>query len=1056
MTKPTTPPPAPKLRKKPAEPAPAAPASKARKKPPAAAMEPVAEVAAPKPRKQAAPAPLVGPTPLPAAAKPVKKAAEPAKAKAAPVKAAPAKAAKPAPKAKAEPIKAEPIKPALKAKAKAAPKAKPAPASVPVPEPTPVRAPANRVRASKAIADAPAAARKPIAKAVYPTGSIVDAFQATQKFPFDAFQRDAMQILEEGRSVLVSAPTGSGKTIVAEFAIFLARHEGRRCIYTTPLKALSNQKFRDLRAVMGDDVGLVTGDVVINPHAPVLIMTTEILRNMLQVDPAQCDDVSQVILDEAHYIGSDGRGTVWEETIVFLGKDTRIVALSATIPNADELATWVSEVHQPMDVVLHLERPVPLEPYVFIKKAEPLFDAKGKVRIRGFGGPTEKFVHEPLSSQVVRDLHQKGMTPAIFFVFSRLGCEKEAIETIRTAEALTSPEEKARIQTAVDAAIAHTPGMLTSNATKLWLERLPSGVAPHHAGLLPPLKLLIEELFQQNLLKVVFATETLAAGINMPARTVVVTSTSKRTDEGHRMLTVSEFAQMTGRAGRRGMDKVGYGVVYASHRHKESDVISLFKGQPEPLRSRFTLNYNMVVNLTHQYEETQARRIVEQCFSQFQSNATVGNLRNLRDQVKKRLGERADDCPRFPGQHQRSVILGAHEEAKRAFDAARDTVADLEKGLRGQNEKEAERVVMAAPYNSFVVVKRPAVHTPEIAVLLDKYKSKKGVQFGALLENGLITRLGAKDLLLASGVAARGVPNDFRWMAEGMSYLQLKRVKLEPGEFKGWERASGIERETLLPRAKEPAKLVQARESLADADADWTEKTCYNCNKLKLCRGEEKEVARLQKDMEAYQKQIDAVRSRFWNHFIALRTVLERAGFIRGRQLLPRGIALANLRTQNELLAAETLASGLLEGLEPAQLCAVVCMMIAEPPRGRMAWHPLKFSRELVGINDEMYELATHLAKIERKVSDTVADLQPSIMLATEYAGLVQHWAAGFEWAHIVETSGIDEGQLVRQIRHVIDMLNQIKDVPGNSPSFKERLNAAIASVDRDIVKEVF
>lgn len=210
-----------------------------------------------------------------------------------------------------------------------------------------------------------------------------------------------------------------------------------------------------------------------------------------------------------------------------------------------------------MDVITHLERPVPLEPYVFIKKAEPLFDAKGKVRIRGFGGPTEKFVHEPLSSQVVRDLHQRGMTPAIFFVFSRLGCEKEAIETIRTAEALTSKEEKAKIKEAVDAAIAHTPGMLTSTATKLWLERLPSGVAPHHAGLLPPLKLLIEELFQQNLLKVVFATETLAAGINMPARTVVVTSTSKRTDEGHRMLTVSEFAQMTGRAGRRGHGQGG-------------------------------------------------------------------------------------------------------------------------------------------------------------------------------------------------------------------------------------------------------------------------------------------------------------------------------------------------------------------------------------------------------------------------------------------------------------------------------------------------------------------
>jgi ATP-dependent RNA helicase HelY len=259
-----------------------------------------------------------------------------------------------------------------------------------------------------------------------------------------------------------------------------------------------------------------------------------------------------------------------------------------------------------------------------------------------------------------------------------------------------------------------------------------------------------------------------------------------------------------------------------------------------------------------------------------------------------------------------------------------------------------------------------------------------------------------------------------------------------------------------MPRRKEPLKLATAREALLDADANWKDRTCYNCNRLKACRGEEKDLSRLRRDMDAYQQQIDAVRSRFWNHFTALRTVLERAAFIRGRELLPRGIALANLRTQNELLAAETLASGLLEGLAPEEMCAVVCMMIAEPPRGRMAWHPLQYSRKVDDVNRQMYDLATHLAKIEKRVGDTFQDLNPSIMLASEYAGLVQHWAAGFQWAHIVETSGIDEGQLVRQIRHVIDMLNQIKDVPGNSPSFIEKLNVAIAAIDRDIVREVF
>lgn len=995
------------------------------------------------------------------------------KAAKSPGSAPPPKAAKPA---KVAPASA-PAEPALKKAAAKRPAEAPAKAATEKIAKAPAKAAAKKVAeapakaAAKKVAEAPtkavakkaAAPSKPVATkkaaaapAKPPTVSVVEQFAAKQKFPLDEFQLEAMRALENGRSVLVSAPTGSGKTIVAEFAIFLARHNGRRCIYTTPLKALSNQKFRDLRQDMGDNVGLVTGDVVINPEAPVLIMTTEILRNMLQVDPTQVDDVSHVVLDEAHYIGADGRGTVWEETIVFLGKDTRIVALSATIPNADELATWVSEVHMPMDVILHEERPVPLEPYVFVEKAEALFDKRGRLRVKSFGRERDGWVEEPLSSQVVRDLHQKGMTPAIFFVFSRLGCEREAIETIRTGGDLTSKAEKKAIEKAVQAAIAQTPGMMTSNATKAWLERMPSGVAPHHAGLLPPLKLLIEELFQHNLLKVVFATETLAAGINMPARTVVVTSLSKRTDEGHRMLTVGEFAQMTGRAGRRGMDTVGYGVVYGSHRYSVNDVAALFQGQAEPLRSRFTLNYNMVINLTHQYEESQARRIVEQCFSQFQNNATVGHLRTLRDHAKLKLEGRDARCPRFPDKFERGVILPQYLLNKRRWDEATDAVKDFEKNLRGQNEKEAERAILAAPYNSVVVVKRAAAPRAEIAILLDKYKSKKGIQFGALLGTGHVVRLAGRDLVLSTGAAVKDVPKDLRWVAEPMSYLQLKKVKLDPREWQGWLDRAGIDPESLIPPAKEPPKLVAARRLLAEAEADWQAATCFNCPKLNLCKAEEKELIRLRKDVRSYEEQIEAIRGKFWQQFRALRTVLERADFLRGRELLPRGVALANLRTQNELVAADTFASGLLERLDPAELAAVVSVMIAEPPRGRMAWRPLRYSQRVYNITEQMVDLATHLDKIEERVQKEFGDPNPSCMVATEYAGMVQAWASGHQWAHVVEMAGIDEGQLVRHLRQVIDMLNQIKDVPGNSRSFVERAMEAIAAVDRDIVKEVF
>lgn len=883
----------------------------------------------------------------------------------------------------------------------------------------------------------------------------VKRFARLQKFPLDPFQIEAMEALCDGRSVLVSAPTGSGKTIVAEFAIFFAREMGRRCIYTTPLKALSNQKFRDLKDIMGDQVGLVTGDVVINPDAPVLIMTTEILRNILQADPARVDDVSHVILDEAHYIGADGRGTVWEETIVFLGKNTSIVALSATIPNADELATWVSSVHKPMDVILHEERPVPLEPWIAAQKLEALFDKRGKLRVRSF--EQEGWVETPQSSWVVKELHKRGMTPAIFFVFSRLGCEREAMEVIRSGEKLTTPEEQAAIEAAVAEAVEQTPGLLTSNATKAWLERLPYGVAPHHAGLLPPLKLLIEILFQRNLLKVVFATETLAAGINMPARTVVITSLSKRTDEGHRMLTVGEFAQMTGRAGRRGMDTVGYGVVLASHRYSVHDVTALFKGQPEPLRSRFTLNFNMVINLLSNYEEEQCRRIVEMCFSQFQNNATVANLMTLEQHVAQKLEKKDLRCPRYPDEFERHALLASHEKAKKVVGDRRDLLASLEKNLKGMNQEQSVRALKAAPFQTWLVVKRPSEAEPEFGILLDKWTTKrKDVQFTVLLSSNRMCLLRSNDLVMATGVPVRGVPGVLRDEGQGMSYNQVKRLKLDLPWDK-WLQDSGLTPGEFLPERDEPPQLSKARRAHQEAEATFKEERCFDCKFQRRCKDEDKEVGRLLRDQAAYRAQIEAIRGKYWRQFKVLQEVLERGDFIRDRKLLPRGVALANLRTSNELVAAETLAAGLLEGLKPDDLCAVVSGVVAEPIRGRMAWRPVNPSPSVVTVNDEMIDIAKHLDRLLEKCSkkDTPLDDVP-LYIVFDYAGMVQAWAMGHKWAHVVERTGIDEGQLVRHLRQVIDMLNQLKDVPGNPETFRERCQEALALIDRDIVREVF
>lgn len=882
---------------------------------------------------------------------------------------------------------------------------------------------------------------------------LIQRFAATQKFPLDPFQLEAMESLVEDRSVLVSAPTGSGKTIVAEFAIFHARSLNKRCIYTTPLKALSNQKFRDLRVDMGDDVGLVTGDVVINPDAPVLIMTTEILRNILQADPARVDDVAHVILDEAHYMGSEGRGTVWEETIVFLGKQTCIVALSATIPNADELATWVSAVHKPMDVIYHAERPVPLEPHVAMAggKVENLFDKRGKLRVRTF--EVEGWVDTPLSSHVVKELHKREMLPAIFFVFSRMGCEKEALEVIRTGIQLTTPKEQKLIQKAIDEAVAQTPTMLTSTATKGWLDRLVHGVAPHHAGLLPPLKLLIEILFQRNLLKVVFATETLAAGINMPARTVVITSLSKRTDEGHRLLTVSEFAQMTGRAGRRGMDTVGYGVVLASHRYSIHDVVALFKGEAEPLRSRFTLNFNMVANLVHNYEEAQAKRIVEQCFSQFQNNATILQLHALQTQLRSKIGELDPACPRYPDEHVRGDLLERYKTLKKVKEDHRATVVSMESGRSYLKKEDAVRALKAAPFNSFVIVQPPHKERPELGVLLNKYPVKSGdVQYTVLLEGGFLTRLSLRHLILPLNAPVKGIPGELAKRADKLSYQQTDRIK-EKLPWQDWLDAADIVPEEVIPDMSDPPNLVAAKRKHAESVADFEGHHCFNCKLYRKCQDDHKDFSRVAKEDRYYQEQIDAIRGKYWRQFKTLQSVLEDALFLRGRELLPRGVALANLRTNNEMLASEVFASGLFDSLSPTELCAVTSAIVAEPIRGRMNWHPLRVTDGVYRSVSEVNEMAGVLYKILKRhgVHDDVP-----LYVTGDYVGMVQAWAENAEWAHVIELSGVDEGQLVRHLRQLIDMIRQFKDVPGNTEAFREKCLSALALIDRDIVQEVF
>src|SRR3989441_2203347 len=428
---------------------------------------------------------------------------------------------------------------------------------------------------------------------------LFERFQARYPFPFDDFQVEACRAIAAGQSVIVSAPTGAGKTLVAEFAIQAALETGKRIAYTTPLKALSNQKFGDFtRAYGADVVGILTGDVKVNPHARVLVMTTEILRNMFYT--GGLNELGYVVLDECHYMGDEGRGTVWEEIIVNAPRDVQLVALSATVANVKEIADWISIVHRPIVPIYHPHRPVPLS-YAVADLAGEVHEIAevraGRARLVGdeSRGPDARgrwYTRRVVDPVVLIDaLAARGWLPAIYFIFSRVGCERAMQDVLTEGKGLLGAPQQREVDTAIGEMLRESPTVAESTLNQSVFEALRLGIGLHHAGILPSLKRLIELLFERGLCKVVFATETMSLGIHMPARSVVLQGLTKRTDRGFRALTHNELTQMAGRAGRRGIDPEGTCVIALDARDDVEDLVRVVDGSPEPIESRFKLGY---------------------------------------------------------------------------------------------------------------------------------------------------------------------------------------------------------------------------------------------------------------------------------------------------------------------------------------------------------------------------------------------------------------------------------------------------------------------------------
>ncbi|MBW4561718.1 MAG: RNA helicase [Mojavia pulchra JT2-VF2] len=886
----------------------------------------------------------------------------------------------------------------------------------------------------------------------YPAPSPELDLESTFPFDLDQFQKDAIASLNAGRSVVVCAPTGSGKTLVGEYAIYRALARGKRVFYTTPLKALSNQKLRDFREKFGFDlVGLLTGDASINRDAPILVMTTEIFRNMLYGTPigqvgTSLVNVEAVVLDECHYMNDRQRGTVWEESIIYCPREVQLVALSATVANSDQLTDWLNRVHGPTDLIYSDFRPVPLE-FHFCNpkglfpllndnktKINPRLANRGKRRQadKSKGGRPEA----PGIIYTLSQLQQRDMLPAIYFIFSRRGCDKAVAEVGDLW--LVNNDESQILRRQIDDFLTRNPEAGRSGQ----IAPLYRGIAAHHAGILPAWKVLVEELFQQGLIKVVFATETLAAGINMPARTTVISTLSKRTDTGHRLLNASEFLQMAGRAGRRGMDLQGHVVTVQTPFEGSKEAAYLATSKPDPLVSQFTPSYGMVLNLlqTHTLEET--RELIERSFGQYM--ATL-HLRPNYDEINELQAQLAQLQEQIAAIDENEVAV--YEKLRQRLKVERQLLKTLQEQAQEDRQAQIGMMLDFAVSGTLVSLKGKhiTVPSPITAVLVGKSPGS-----------------GETTYLVCLG-------RDNRWYVATTEdivdlYAELPRVDVPPEILPpddlpikpGQARRGSEETATIAQLIPDPGESLhlppEVAEQLSRVTAVQEQLEAHPIYKSGNASAIFKRRARyveLEAELQVLQAQVEQQSQRHWEEFLNLIEILQHFGCLDNLVPTALGQVAAAIRGENELWLGLVLASGELNNLDPHHLAASIAALVTETPRPD--------SKVRFDLSNQVTEALAKLRGIRRQMFQMQRryNVALPIWLEFELIALVEQWALGIEWTELCENTSLDEGDVVRILRRTLDLLSQIPHVPNLPESLQRNAYRAMQLIDRFPVNEV-
>jgi ATP-dependent RNA helicase HelY len=832
---------------------------------------------------------------------------------------------------------------------------------------------------------------------------------AGRPFVLDRFQREAFAAIDLDQNVLVAAPTGAGKTVVAEHAVARALAGGRRAFYTTPIKALSNQKYADLVREHGADrVGLLTGDNAINPSAPVVVMTTEVLRNMIYASSPALASLAWVVLDEVHFLQDAYRGPVWEEVVIHAPAEVRFVCLSATVSNAEELAGWIEAARGPTATVVEHERPVELVNHFLVHdkanaqvlQVETLVDGRANPDGSRFDPPAndgprhlryrQQGKHRwgtPRRVEVVEHLAGSGQLPAIVFIFSRKGCDDAVRSLVDVGMRLTEPSERERVREIVEHRVAHLGADdLRTLGYDRWLAGLEAGIASHHAGMVPPFKEAVEACFVEGLVKVVFATETLALGINMPARSVVIESLSKFTGETHEDLTPSQYTQLTGRAGRRGLDPVGHALVLWSPWYGFDRVAALASSREFVLRSAFVPTYNMVVNLAARYARQEAEELLGRSFAQFQADRSLGRLAHRRAR--------------------RSELLAA------ATEAARCELGDVDE-YRAQRAAERRRARDAREGQREVVARSVAELGPGDVVrlggqrlcLLSVSHRKGGVRLRAVDVDARVHLLDADDLeepLIAAAQLRLPEPYDPR------SRVFQRQV------------SSALRKVQLRHRTEAPGGSA-AGSSAPVAAASHPVASCPDLQRHLQAAAERDRLAR---QLDELDRRVDERSTSLGRRLANIERVLQRRGFVDGWALTSRGEVLSRVFHESDLLVASVVCEGLLDGLDPASLAGVVSMLTYEhrsrdlPPA---PWFPSTDVRDRAG---RIEALARDIEREEER-----AGLTPTRRPDATFLALAHAWAAGESFRTVIDDEDLSGGDFVRNIKQLIDLLRQIGEV---------------------------